>query len=364
MLPIDFCPETRYFYGICDEEERNFYEFIVERLLKLEFEFLLYDPNKAPLSEAELACGLPAFPCPDFEEYMFAGLCITFHRLQCDCPEFYYAYSADLHFDEQSRTVRIGNGKPEYTPEEIRTYNKALDDILHRFDDITDDFELELAVHDYVTSHYHYDRNDDYDGQKFNEMFTVIGFLKSGGAVCEAYTFLVQFILQRRGIPCAHLIGMAINANAPDDEEELHAWLAVKIKGNYYHLDPTFNDDDEENGLSSYSHFNLTDEEIRRDREFKNEYYPGIRCNATEYNYFVATGRIYTTKEELSEAARCFAQDAYGKQEVAYFRFKAPGIGWECAEEAIIRPIGKLLVDYDAYFHEPDIYVIKLMFKK
>lgn len=361
MFPTDFHPETRYFYSILSEEERAFYKFLVERLSRLEFEFLLFDPEKAPLSEADVAGGLPAFPCREFDELTFACLNITYIRLLEDCPEFYYAYNSELHFDPDTRTARIGSGKPEYTPEEIKKYNAALDEMLHLFDHITDDFELELAVHDYVIERFRYDRNDAYTGRYFNEMFTVIGFLERGGAVCSAYTFLVQFILQKRGIPCAHLVGSEHRNDT--SQPELHAWLAVKIKGHYYHLDVTFDDTDEEWGLCSYSHFNLTDEEIKRDREYQSEYFPGIVCDSTAYNYFVATNSIFRDKASISAAAKDLVEKSLGRDSIAYLRFRAPDLFWEEIEEAAIRPIGRFLTDYDGYFHEPDVYVIKLILK-
>lgn len=366
MFPKDFHPETRYFYNRMNHSEKRFYEFLVERIVNLEFEFfcVAYEDS---IPNDERSRSLPRFVLNLYEEEKYDYLCasLTFTRLIWDCPEFFYVNLCELVCKVGEPYV-IGTGVSPYTPEEIAHYNAKLEDIIHRFDGIDDPYELELAVHDFIAESYSYEYDDErLSGQEFDEIFTVVGFLKRGRAVCEAYTDLAQLILQRRGIPCVHMI----SHGKPDDDKD-HAWLAVKLDGEYYHLDITHNDseDSPEIGLN-HRLFNVTDEEIYdEDRVLYRDYYPDVFCTATKYNYFVKNGLLFDSLDSLKSALNEKLRMYRGTGERILFEFKVAlplGSDIMLVNNTVYETLGDDADDScDGYTHGIGHFIYSLVFTK
>lgn len=72
--------------------------------------------------------------------------------------------------------------------------------------------------------------------------------LVGGRSVCAGYARAFQYMMQQLGIPCYYCTGYA---------GEDHAWNIVKLEGDYYNVDVTWDDTED----SDYSYFNKTDME-------------------------------------------------------------------------------------------------------
>jgi len=324
LLPSDFNLEKRFYYNRLNRYEKSLYAFWVESLLMGERK-LVYLPS------AEYAKNLGDnryAPCFFYGAY---GEEIDYYKVWCamlyDCPELYFIYHYTLEIDKDNHILYFGGDTPDYSDEEIAEIDGMLDKILHEFDGITDPFELELAVHDYITEHYDFDikgREGILDGSTpkdryFYEKFTVVGLLKNGVAVCGGFINLLQFVLQRRGVEVANILSNA------GENGRLHSWLAVKLDGNYYHLDLTFNEGDTlDLDYPQYRYFNVTDEEIRTDHEFSHEKYPELICNSTEYNYYHKKGLFFDTPEKITEAFSAHLKALAAKTEPSRFYFRTP----------------------------------------
>ncbi len=325
MLPADFNLQKRFYYNRLDTREKELYAFWLEALLAghRTIAFRLFrDFN--PFEEK------PTFDAPQFilEEHgcEHIDFCKVFDSMLWDCPELYFVYHYVPNYDIRGY-IRLGGDEPDFPPEEIAEINAKLDELLHRFDDITDPFELELAVHDYITKNYDYDtkgaENRDtegtYENRAFHEKFTVVGLLKRGVAVCAGLIKLIQFVLQRRGLEVADII-----ADAGDEEDrELHSWLAVKLGDSYYHLDLTYNenstlDPDE----PQYMYFNVTDKEIMEDHFFTHEEYPEIVCNSTEYNYYHKKGLYFEKAYDVMIGYEKFLDSIRGNEVPSHYYFR------------------------------------------
>jgi len=346
MLPADLHLETRYHYTRLNENEKRLYVFWVELFLKEQFDFIYTYTDK--LKDDEEPAGLPVFRYDMYATEDFISEPAVLSAIQDDWPELYYITSSCYDFFPHN-VMSITRGRDDYTSEEIAELNARLDEILHSFDHIEDDFELEVAVHDYITREFDYDYGvDTYDEKRKRECFTVAGMLKYGCGVCAAFAALMQFVLQRRGIPVVNLTG---DAGAPGDVD-LHAWLAVKIKGNYYHLDITFNEGRTKNPeFPQYMFFNVTDEEIRADHVFNYDDYPGIVCSCTDYNYFRGRGLYFTTEEEITAAVQKFVNDNIDCPDNLYYYFRVPTDFEEksirsALREAMRRVDGKITIGY------------------
>ena len=89
-------------------------------------------------------------------------------------------------------------------------------------------------VHDFLVNHCEYDKQD-VNGNNHN----VYGTLTSGICVCEGYARAFKYILDEMNIPCIMVCGTGINSSG---QTESHAWNYVKVDGQWYAVDTTWDD--------------------------------------------------------------------------------------------------------------------------
>lgn len=118
------------------------------------------------------------------------------------------------------------------------------------------EFERELEIHDLLLNTCVY--NDSVSSTSEDWVpFSIYGALVSGSAVCEGYSKAMQYLLSIFGIECNTISG---NGNG-----NLHQWNVVKIDGEWYHLDATWNDTTDNNIY--YDYFNVSDPVISYDHQ-------------------------------------------------------------------------------------------------
>ncbi len=86
------------------------------------------------------------------------------------------------------------------------------------------DMEYALFFHDYLCANYDYDTN--------YESRSIYSFIKTGVGVCQSYTFAYMALLDRVGI----------EASWASSSEMNHVWNLVRIDGEWYHVDVTWDD--------------------------------------------------------------------------------------------------------------------------
>lgn len=100
------------------------------------------------------------------------------------------------------------------------------------------DYEKIKIVHDYICETITY---DEATAVGFRESRSAYDGLVNGSTVCCGYALAFQKIMDTLNIPCRILCG--------DSPQGPHAWNAVFLEGQWYHLDATW-DDLEENGIT------------------------------------------------------------------------------------------------------------------
>lgn len=95
-----------------------------------------------------------------------------------------------------------------------------------------------------------------YDNRKVC-YYSAYGGLCKGKTVCNGYALIMYKLLNEMGIPCKFITGWTYGKGS------LHAWNIVKIKGRWYNLDATF--DDEDDGRHHRDYFLKTDKSISED---------------------------------------------------------------------------------------------------
>lgn len=132
------------------------------------------------------------------------------------------------------------------------------------------DSELDIlvAVHDLLCRDFSYDltlKNDD-----------IHSFLTQKNGTCQGYTWAYMALLRELGIECRYVASDTI----------AHIWLAVKIDGEWYHSDVTWDDPPrlEENDEISRAHILFSDEKADRDG-YKDRYSSEkIKCESKLYD--------------------------------------------------------------------------------
>lgn len=157
------------------------------------------------------------------------------------------------------------------------------------------DFERVQYVHDYIAQTVVY--NDEACAEKDNKVrkptteqaFSAYGCLVDGNAICGGYSKGFQMVLRELGIECIYLTGYA---------GEYHAWNCVKLGGEYYYFDVTWDDPSFKNDKGKimtntvvYNYFGNTSQQMSLDHTIlENFKFP--TCVATKYNYFNYKGFV------------------------------------------------------------------------
>lgn len=121
------------------------------------------------------------------------------------------------------------------------------------------DHEKVKAVHDYLVL------NLAYDTRLINN--SPYPALTEGVTACNGYAMLAYKMLKELGIEVRLISGVA---SSQAFNTQNHAWNMVKLDGNWYHLDVTWDDPvPDEAGRILYDYYLLTDKEIAKNHSWK-----------------------------------------------------------------------------------------------
>lgn len=188
----------------------------------------------------------------------------------------------------------------EYSEAKLEMKEKA-DMIALSYTDPSDEWQTELQIHDYIVGHCKYKLED-----KVYVYSSAYGCLINGEAACEGYSKAAKYLFDEIGIESILVSGKATDSSGTPGD---HMWNIVKIDGEWYHLDVTWDDPvTNEGGLKMHSYFNMNDEMISKNHsDFS--YNPG--CTATVGNYY---NRKNLTFESYSSANETQIKNAIVEQ--------------------------------------------------
>lgn len=147
------------------------------------------------------------------------------------------------------------------------------------------DLEAERFFHDYIC------KNVTYQSGTYDQ--NIYSTFVENKTVCSGYTRALQYLMMKRGVPCYYCVGTLYSVEKQD--WVYHSWNIIKLNGNYYNCDLTWDDFYNEvnryPSYISYEHFNTSDAQYIVDGEnnlgrIRTEY--GIllpACNADDMNY-------------------------------------------------------------------------------
>lgn len=147
------------------------------------------------------------------------------------------------------------------------------------------DFEKVKAINDYIVS------NATYGTKTKASPHSAYALLMEGQAVCQGYALAAYKMLDQAGFDAKYVVG-TVNGNVA------HAWNLVKVDGQWYHLDTTWNDPlPNRFGASSYDYFLVTDAQLKEDHKWIASNYPA--ATSTKYNYMLNVHFAYQDKNTL-----------------------------------------------------------------
>lgn len=281
-----------FYYESLDDTEKIAYELIVSQITAM--------PKKIQI------------PSLDDE-----GLSDVFEALLYDNPTYFF-------LSDNCRTESNGFGNCYFIPEyqmnlyrydtSVAELEEIRDFVQEKTANLSDEYEKELFIHDYIVSKCKY---VDKTGGDYSSAY---GCLVKGEASCEGYAKAMKYLLDAEGIENYIVVGTT--EGEASTESAGHAWNIAKINGKYYHLDATWdNTDDEDGGFISYSYFNVTDSDISVTHKVEKRFLG--RCKSADENYFIKNQLYFNNLDSSSKAviASEIAKQARLDNEVVSFRF-------------------------------------------
>ena len=201
----------------------------------------------------------------------------------------YYSKDIDKKTDVKAYdTTPISEAYKTGETSSLKQYDKAIYDKAVEVLDmiITDgmtDYEKELAVHDYLTN------NVSYDQQYLNVFYghdadseTPYGALVKNKAICTGYSTSFQMFMDMLDIPCKTVFGKTNNNSD-------HGWNMVKLEGDWYYVDVTWDDPIPETETSAmHKYLNATQKLLEDNRHIWDT--TGLpKADSTKYWYKTMT---------------------------------------------------------------------------
>ncbi len=201
-----------------------------------------------------------------------------------DHPEYFWFNNGHKY------TYGLGNFEVELGVDDYWQYSmnknkytdslqKKVDEIVARANKFDTDYDKIKFVHDYLVNTVEYDykalEEINSGGTKTTsskQSATPYGCLVNGKAICSGYSEGFQLIMDELGIECNSVWG---DAGGP------HQWNVVKLDGDYYFIDCTWDDPKGVNEVQ-YDYFLINLKEISKTHTPDNTFvYP--QCTATKY---------------------------------------------------------------------------------
>ena len=178
--------------------------------------------------------------------------------------------------------------------EKKQKFNSAVDEIIKNAPMYSSEYERELYANNYLVDNCVYDDAAADSHDIIAHENDAYGAIVDGKAVCEGYSRAFQLLCNKMGLDCVCIAGIADDIG--------HEWNCVKLDGEWYQVDVTWNDNDTPACVNDY--LNLTDAQMYADHtpdeafdKITDEVYINdtyIRgnlflpeCTATENNYYV-----------------------------------------------------------------------------
>ena len=259
--------------------------------------------NKKRVYDAMLEAINNHEPSLTVEGFAFDDISNVSRALKFDHPELFWYNTFSMCGDVVTFDYGVG-------AEEAKDIQGRMDIVIPSYlEGITNEmsaYDVALRIHAKVISSVDYDsialdRQEKTGGPKDGEidyLRTICGPFLNNSAVCVGYARAMQYLLQKCGIECAEATGHTIRENGSLGCG--HAWNIVKIDGDYYYLDATWDDSSDtiqsvKSNELGFDYFCITTEEISRTRLIDTCPTEMPECKSLKANYYYYNNLVIDT---------------------------------------------------------------------
>lgn len=227
----EYCP---YFQLLNDEQKKAYY-FIYDAAEKVEPSLYIGSYVKIASSEVSDVVNAVYYDHPEL------------FWLE---PGFRYTYGSH----HMVVTVKLQfNGLEKDLTTAKRDFNLKVNEIVSEVNKASSKGFLyqEVKLHDILCSICTYDENAQYDQSAYS-------CLVGGSSVCSGYARAFQVIMNKMNVPTYYIVGKVRDGGD-------HAWNIIKIDGQFYNVDVTWDDNlGEKRSNDVHAYFNITDSAISK----------------------------------------------------------------------------------------------------
>lgn len=250
-----------------------------------------------------------------------------------DHPELFwlrgnFTYSKDSEFTQIDLMFSMRSWEALERKEE---FDAVVDKIVNNAPKNASALEIEIYINDYLVDNCEYDEESAKSDLTSGNANDAYGALVEKKAVCEGYARAFSLLCNRFGIENTIVVGNGIEEDGTIGEG--HAWNCVKLGEDWYQVDVTWNDNenDERKDIARYIYLNLDDKRMAKshkvgrlysevsDEEFENSeenkegrilnrFVP--ECNSMKYNYFHSVATKFSSFDDESKVVSAIAQTA------------------------------------------------------
>lgn len=275
-LPIgNYDPEFYFYYGTLNEGEKSVYTQLVQALTACEETLTLAYPVTNSNLNRIFWCVLNDQPQIFWTNRSYRSLGYTADSL---------VTKVQLSYNSLARNLAVEQSRVENAVARILSGAKGMSAL-----------EAERYVHDLLI------KETSYNAESPNNQ-NIYSILVSKETVCAGYSRAFQYLMQRLGIPCYYVGG-----NVPDQGsiyEGRHAWNLVKVNGDWYNVDVTWDDYYKEKNKRysciSYEFYNVTDSFISGEHTRNEDSIQMPPCTSTRASFDRLYGHNWQTEVAIA----------------------------------------------------------------
>lgn len=205
--------------------------------------------------------------------YLFSGLSYKFNPADNSVISIHPKYITSEKNPGQDTAEEIAQQNAEI--QEMKAlFDKNTEKLMECIDDSMSETDKLLALHDALVCHVSY--TDVPDGKYSKSVFTAYGAIAEGKGVCQSYTLAYEYLAKLAGINDIYFVS-----------NSYHSWNMVKLNGNWYHIDATFDDPiNDVLGRVSHKYFLISDAKLRSNDSSQNHstWSPDYKAESTIYD--------------------------------------------------------------------------------
>ena len=228
---------------------------------------------------------------------------LAFDYLMMDHPEIFWVngYRYVKHFTYDGGIDKLAfTGVYTYDLNEVANrqakMQEYIDTCLAGAPSTDDEYFVIKYIYDYLIANTEYDLRAP-DNQNICSVFL------NRKTVCSGYARATQYLLNKLGIKCTYVTGMADNGS---ESAGLHAWNLVRCNGEYYYMDTTWGDTGIP-GRVNYDYLCATEKAMSVNHKLSDRIdYPD--CSSTKDSYYVREKR-YMSSPDMTQVQEIFAQE-------------------------------------------------------